>query len=79
MGGGVQDWEHVYTHGGFMLMYGKTNTILQSNQPPIKIKKILKKKEFNTRALQALSKSSSYSGLHFLSGLCSMKYLLTAP
>ena len=23
-----QDWEHVYTHGGFMLMYGKTNTIL---------------------------------------------------
>ena len=29
-GGGrrVQDGEHVYTHGGFMLMYGKTNTIL---------------------------------------------------
>ena len=25
---GVQDWEHVYTHGRFMLMYGKTNTIL---------------------------------------------------
>ena len=25
---GVQDWEHVYTHGGFMLMYGKTNTVL---------------------------------------------------
>ena len=25
---GVQDWEHVYTHGGFMLMHGKTNTIL---------------------------------------------------
>ena len=25
---GVQDWEHVYTRGGFMLMYGKTNTIL---------------------------------------------------
>ena len=23
---GVQDGEHVYTHGGFMLMYGKTNT-----------------------------------------------------
>ena len=21
-------WEHVYTHGGFMLMYGKTNTLL---------------------------------------------------
>ena len=29
-GGGrrVQDGEHVYTHGRFMLMYGKTNTIL---------------------------------------------------
>ena len=29
-GGGrrIQDWEHMYTHGGFMLMYGKTNTIL---------------------------------------------------
>ena len=27
-GRGVQDREHVYTHGGFMLMYGKTNTIL---------------------------------------------------
>ena len=27
-GRGFQDGEHVYTHGGFMLMYGKTNTIL---------------------------------------------------
>ena len=29
-GGGrrVQDWEHVYTCGGFMLIYGKINTIL---------------------------------------------------
>ena len=29
-GGGrvVQDWEHVYTRGRFMLMSGKTNTIL---------------------------------------------------
>ena len=27
-GRGVQDGEHVYTPGGFMLMYGKTNTIL---------------------------------------------------
>ena len=24
----VQDWEHVYTHGGFMLTYSKINTIL---------------------------------------------------
>ena len=30
-GSGAQDGEHVYTHGGFMLMHGKTNTILQSN------------------------------------------------
>ena len=27
----LQDGEHMYTHGGFMSMYGKTNTILQSN------------------------------------------------
>ena len=27
-GRGVQDGEHVYAHGRFMLMYGKTNTIL---------------------------------------------------
>ena len=27
-GRGVQDWEHVYARGGFMLIYGKTNTIL---------------------------------------------------
>ena len=25
-GRGVQDMEHMYTHGGFMSMYGKTNT-----------------------------------------------------
>ena len=29
-GGGsrVQDWEYLYTRGGLMLMYGKTNMIL---------------------------------------------------
>ena len=27
-GRGVQVGEHVYTRGGFMLMYGKTNTVL---------------------------------------------------
>ena len=27
-GRGVRDGEHGYTCGGFMLMYGKTNTIL---------------------------------------------------
>ena len=30
-GRGVQDGEHVYTRGRFMLMCGKTNMILQSN------------------------------------------------
>ena len=25
---GVQDGEHMYTHGGFKSMYGKTNTML---------------------------------------------------
>ena len=29
-GRGVQDGEHMYTRGGFMLIYGKTNTILYS-------------------------------------------------
>ena len=27
-GRGIQDWGHVYTRGGFMLMSGKTNTVL---------------------------------------------------
>ena len=27
-GRGIQDGEHMYTCGGFMLMYGKINTIL---------------------------------------------------
>ena len=27
-GRGVQDWEHMSTRGRFMLMYGKTNTVL---------------------------------------------------
>ena len=27
-GRGVQNWELMYTHGGFMSMYGKTNTVL---------------------------------------------------
>ena len=31
VGRGVQDGEHVYTHGRFMLMYGKTSTMLSSN------------------------------------------------
>ena len=31
-GSGVQEWEHMYSHGGFMLMYGKMNTILISLQ-----------------------------------------------
>ena len=27
-GSGVQDGKHMYTHGGFKSIYGKTNTIL---------------------------------------------------
>ena len=27
-GRGVQDWELMYTRGGLMSMYGKTNTVL---------------------------------------------------
>ena len=27
-GRGVQDWELMYTRGGFMSMHGKTNTVL---------------------------------------------------
>ena len=30
MGREVQDWELMYTRGGFMLMYLKTNIVLQS-------------------------------------------------
>ena len=30
-GRGVQDGEHMYTHGWFMSMYGKNTTILYSN------------------------------------------------
>ena len=30
-GRGVQDGEHVYNRGGFMLRYCKSNTILKSN------------------------------------------------
>ena len=28
VGGGVHVWERMYTRGGFMSMYGKTNTVL---------------------------------------------------
>ena len=27
-GGGVQDGEHMYTCGGFILIFGKTNTVM---------------------------------------------------
>ena len=45
-GGGrrVQDGEHMYTCGGFILIFGKTNTIMQS----LKIKFKKKKKEGRT-------------------------------
>ena len=43
-GRGVQDGEHMYTCGRLMSIYSKTNTILQSNLPPIKINKFMLKK-----------------------------------
>ena len=46
-GRGVQDGEHMYTHGRFKSMYGKTNTILWS-----KIKK--KKKLIGMGSLNSL-------------------------
>ena len=55
-GGGrrVQDGEHMYTCGGFVLIFGKTNTILKS----LKIK--LKKKK-NTIKLLHSSFSNPFS------------------
>ena len=47
-GRGVQDGEHVYTRGRFILMYGKTDTILLSNWPLIKINKLKKEKRQQT-------------------------------
>ena len=43
-GGGrrVQDGEHVYTCGGFMLIYGKTNTILLSFKKKKKATPVIK-------------------------------------
>ena len=32
-------WERMYTRGGFMSMYGKTNTVLQSKKIKLKKKK----------------------------------------
>ena len=37
----VQDGEHMYTHGRFMTMYGKTNTIFLSKKKKKKKVKIL--------------------------------------
>ena len=37
-GRGVQDEDQVYTHGGFMLMYGKANTILSSQKKKRRLK-----------------------------------------
>ena len=37
-GRGVQDWELMYTRGGFMSMYGKNNTVLSLKKLKIKIK-----------------------------------------
>ena len=36
----VQDGEHVYTCGGFMLIYGKTNAILPWTEEPGRLQPI---------------------------------------
>ena len=38
-GRGLQDGEHMYTCGGFILIFGKTNTIMKSLKNKIKLKK----------------------------------------
>ena len=38
-GRGVQGWDLMYTCGGFMSMYGKTNTVLQNKKKEKKLKK----------------------------------------
>ena len=55
----------VHTRGGFMLMHGKTNTILQSNYPPIKINKFKLKKRTQRFNLCIIFKTIKY-----LSNLC---------
>ena len=60
-GGGrsVQDGEHMYTCGGFILIFGKTNTILKS----IKIKpraQIKKKKKEYYRVKKKLHTTNNY-------------------
>ena len=62
-GRGVQGGEHVYTRGGFMLMYGKTNTIV--NQPPIKINKFKLKR----KAVHKLEHSPHTTEVNLLASL----------
>ena len=46
-GRGVWEWEHLYTRGGFLLMCGKTNTVLLEKNKKVFIRvKIFLKKEF---------------------------------
>ena len=54
-GRGVQDGEHVYTCGGFMLMYGKTNTILYSKKKDATIY-WQKKKNVHSHIIQLIGK-----------------------
>ena len=41
----VQDGEHMYTCGGFILIFGKTNTVMVKFKNKIKLKKINKNKK----------------------------------
>ena len=59
-GKGAQDWELMYTRGRFMLMYGKTNTVLQSK---IKLKKKRYSASLIIREMQ-IKTTMSYQSSH---------------
>ena len=57
-GRGDQDGEHVYTHGGFMLMYGKTNTIKKKEKKIYERMKYMKNRESEQKAYNLNKKNS---------------------
>ena len=59
-GRGVHIWECMYTHGGLMSMYGKTNTILYSKREKKK-----KKNFFQTKNNKITGLSTWYE-IHYL-------------
>ena len=61
VGRGVQDGEHVNTRGGFMLMYGKTNTInIVKQLDPIKINIFILKNNIVSNVRRARASFKQY-------------------